>query len=535
MLTNAPRFSESPADRKRALVLMAVCFLATIAVAQLLVPSATKSATETFTVAADSYVSECNPDAPHGDSPVLKVDGGRQERSSYLRFNIAGARRNVKHATLRLYSLKRNPLGVAVRIVGDDSWREQGLTFNNAPTAPGDYVGHSAELGSREWVEIDVTDVVAHDPSLTDGGELTLALTTSRFAFIGAASHDESLPAVSLFASGATDNDPQLKVETEVTPTVSSSTSAPTTSTPTTQPSTTTLPRPTTTAPHPTTTQAPPPGGGGLRVAAVGDIQPSGNSAHSNGTAAEAAKADLILGLGDYQYSNGDMAAYNKYFDLSWGPNVSKMYPVLAPTHDQNWEAGETLDYWNGGGAHGYKSPVPGGLKALTPYSFDRNGWHFVALPDACFRVGCDDAAIRNWLQADLATTPAACTIAYWHQAYFTSTSSGHGQYNDMASWINVLAANHVDIVLQGHNHGYARFNLQNAGRFADPQGMQAFVVGTGGVGVYPWQNSAANLATQQAGTFGVLNLTLRAGNYDWQFAATSGGNYSDSGSMSCR
>jgi hypothetical protein len=32
-----------------------------------------------------------------------------------------------------------------------------------------------------------------------------------------------------------------------------------------------------------------------------------------------------------------------------------------------------------------------------------------------------------------------------------------------------------------------------------------------------------------------VLNLTLRAGNYDWRFAGTSGGSYTDSGSMNCR
>jgi hypothetical protein len=531
MLTNAPRFARSLLDRRRALVLMAACVLATIAVAQFLVPSTTKSATETIVVAADTFVSECTPDTAHNTSEVLKVDGGRQERSSYLRFDINSARRNVKKATLRLYSEKRTNLGVAVQIVADDSWSAADLTFNNAP-APLAYVGHSAELAKGVWVEIDVTDVLDHENSIASGGTLTLALTTSRFAL--AAADEENAPqAYSRFASSRTDNPPELKIETEVTPTASSSTTS-STSTSSTQPSTTTLPHPTTTAPHPTTTVAPPTGGG-LRVAAVGDIQPPSSSGNSNGTAAEAAKADLILGLGDYQYQDGAMSDYNKYFDLSWGPNLSKMYPVLAPTHDQNWQAGDTLNYWNGGGAHGYKSAVPGGLKPLTPYSFDRDGWHFVALPDACFRVSCDDVAIRNWLQADLATTPSACTIAYWHQAYFTSTSSEHGQYNDMASWINVLAANHVDIVLQGHNHGYARFNLQNAGRFADPQGMQAFVVGTGGIGLYPWEDRAPNLATQQAGTFGVLNLTLRAGNYDWRFAGTSGGSYTDSGSMNCR
>jgi hypothetical protein len=530
MLTNAPRFAAS-LTRRRALALAAACLLATLAVAQLLLPSSTRSATETFTVAADTYVSECNPDTAHGASPVLKVDGGRKERSSYLRFDISGTRRNITRATLRLYGLRDNNLGVAVRYVADNDWDERTLTFNNAPTAPGDFVGHSAGIRQQDWVSIDVTDVLAHTSVLTDGGRVTLALTTSRYAFIGAASHDDALEASSLFASRASTNAPVLKVETADTPT--STTTEPTTSPSTTRPTTTTAPPPTTTAPAPTTTQ--PAASGVLRVAAVGDIQPPSNSANSNGTAAEAAKADLILGLGDYQYTNGDMASYNRYFDLSWGPNVPKMYPVLAPTHDQNWQAGDTLNYWNGGGAHGYRSPVPGGLKPLTPYSFDRNGWHFVALPDACFRVSCDSAAIRTWLQNDLATTPSACTIAYWHQAYFTSTTASHGTFNSMSSWIEVLAANRVDIVLQAHNHGYARFNLQNASRVADPQGMQAFVVGTGGIGFYPWQNSAPNLATQQSGTFGVLNLTLRAGNYDWRFAGTSGGSYSDSGSMTCR
>src|SRR4029079_10075156 len=138
-------------------------------------------ATQTFTLAADTYVSECNPDAAHGDSPILRVDGGRRERSSYLRLDISGAGRNVTKATLRIFSLKVNDLGVAVRIVGDDNWSERGLTFNTAPVV-GAYVGHSAEVGDHKWTDIDVTDVLRHEASLTDGGKLTLALTTSRYA-----------------------------------------------------------------------------------------------------------------------------------------------------------------------------------------------------------------------------------------------------------------------------------------------------------------------------------------------------------------
>src|SRR6185503_20075793 len=125
------------------------------------------------------------------------------------------------------------------------------LTFNTAPVV-GAYVGHSAEVGDHKWTDIDVTDVLRHEATLTDGGKLTLALTTSRYALIGAATPDESLEAASAFASRASDNAPQLKVETEAVPTASSSTSAPTTTAPPTMTTPSTSPptsAPPTTAP----------------------------------------------------------------------------------------------------------------------------------------------------------------------------------------------------------------------------------------------------------------------------------------------
>jgi hypothetical protein len=264
-------------DQRRRLAFGAACLVATLAVAQLIAPPETKSATQTFTVAADTYVSECNPDAAHGDSPILRVDGGQRERSSYLRFDISGTRNNVTKATLRVFSLKANRLGVAVRIVGDDNWSERDLTFNTAPVV-GAYVGHSAEVGDHKWTDIDVTDVLQHEASLTDGGKLTLALTTSRYALIGASTPDESLEAASVFASRVSDNAPQLKVETAAVPTASSSTSAPTTTAPpaTTTPSTSPPP----TSPPPTT---PPPVSGAHYVDSAGGND--GNSGTSPGSA----------------------------------------------------------------------------------------------------------------------------------------------------------------------------------------------------------------------------------------------------------
>src|SRR5213076_869152 len=119
----------------------------------------------------------------------------------------------------------------------------------------------------------------------------------------------------------------------------------------------------------------PAPTGSVMRVAAVGDIHEEEASSIAAATAAEAAKADFILGLGDYQYPDGAMWKYSAYFDDDWGPNVPKMYPVFAAKHDRGWTDADPLKYFNGGGPHGYRSPVT--LKPYTPYSFDRGSWHF--------------------------------------------------------------------------------------------------------------------------------------------------------------
>src|SRR2546426_1673838 len=200
-----------------------------------------------------------------------------------------------------------------------------------------------------------------------------------------------------------------------------------------------------------------------LHAAAVGDIHREGPSTVAAATAAEAAKADFILGLGDYQYEDGAMWKYSAYFDDDWGPNVPKMYPVFAAKHDRGWTDADPLKYFNGGGPHGYRSPVT--LKPYTPYSFDRGSWHFIALPDTCARTrGCRIDQITAWLQEDLAIHRNPCTIAFWHEAYFTSIGR-HPPEMTIKPWVELLVANHVDVVLQAHNHFYERFAPQNAAR----------------------------------------------------------------------
>jgi acid phosphatase type 7 len=60
------------------------------------------------------------------------------------------------------------------------------------------------------------------------------------------------------------------------------------------------------------------------------------------------------------------------------------------------------------------------------------------------------------------------------------------------------------------------------------------FVVGTGGRRLYAIESPIANVQRYDDDTFGVLELTLLSGSYDWKFVPVAGQSFSDSGTTSC-
>jgi hypothetical protein len=75
---------------------------------------------------------------------------------------------------------------------------------------------------------------------------------------------------------------------------------------------------------------------------------------------------------------------------------------------------------------------------------------------------GSDGVAVRaglgqeQWLRADLAAHPNRCTLAMWHHPYFTSgTNAGRPLLHPI--W-QALYDYGVELVLNGHTHGYERF-----------------------------------------------------------------------------
>jgi acid phosphatase type 7 len=295
-------------------------------------------------------------------------------------------------------------------------------------------------------------------------------------------------------------------------------------------PSSTATPAPTRASTPPPTPGATldPPRGPVVTIAAAGDIacDPSANVAAPI-DCDQAATANLlgqlnptaVLTLGDNQYESGTLAAFNSVFAPTWGKYRSIMYPAIGNHEYQT------------SGAAGYFAYF--GVPAY--YSFNLGSWHLISLDSECHEVGGCQAGSpqERWLLADLAAHPSRCTLVYWHEPSFSSGE--HGDASQMATIWADIAANHVDVVLTGHNHDYERFTpLDGAGR-PDPAGVTEFVVGTGGKNHYGFVTAPLTGELVRNDTsFGVISMTLAPTSYSWRFVPAPGYTFTDAGSANC-
>lgn len=255
-------------------------------------------------------------------------------------------------------------------------------------------------------------------------------------------------------------------------------------------------------------------------------------------TANQLADATAVLPLGDNQYQCGALSAFQQAYDPTWGQQKAITHPVVGNHEYFHGCPGTTA------GATGYFGYFGAAATPLQPsctakckgyYSYNIGAWHVIALNSECGNIGGCGAgsAQEKWLKADLAANPAACTLAYWHRAYFTSGGSlGYSQMHDI--WVDLYNA-HADIVLNGHDHMYERFKAQDANGNQTSNGVIEIIVGTGGQSHGSISSIAANSVVRDKTTYGVLKLTLHANSYDWVFQPDGkSGAFIDSGSASC-
>ncbi|MDT7726022.1 MAG: alpha-mannan endo,2-alpha-mannanase / glycoprotein endo-alpha,2-mannosidase [Actinomycetota bacterium] len=234
---------------------------------------------------------------------------------------------------------------------------------------------------------------------------------------------------------------------------------------------------------------------------------------------------DAVLTLGDNQYPNGSLDRYLRGYDTTWGRFKAFTYPIVGNHEYDTRAAAGYFDYFG----------TAAGTRDSGYYSYDLAGWHLIALNSECDRIsGCGPGSPQErWLKADLEAHPAACTLAYWHRPRFSSGAHGSDTNSD-AFWRALYTAG-ADVVLVGHDHDYERFAPLNPDGVVDPaRGIREFVVGTGGHSQYRFHTIAPGSEVRIDRLYGVLNLALRPGGYDWNFVPEPGAQTGESGSGTC-
>ena len=219
--------------------------------------------------------------------------------------------------------------------------------------------------------------------------------------------------------------------------------------------------------------------------------------------------------LGDTVYEDGSAQEYRDCFAPVWGRMKSRIRPAPG-NHEYGTEnAAGYFDYFG----------TAAGPRGEGRYSYDLGAWHVVVLNSNCPPLSCDaDGDQVRWLEADLAAHPSDCLLGYWH---FPRWSSGrHGSQEVVDPIWQVMAEHGADVVLNGHDHTYERIQAD---------GIQQFVVGTGGRSHYPFERGPLpTTEVRNDSTYGLLWLALGEGSYEWEFLGLGDTGFTDSGEGKC-
>ena len=274
---------------------------------------------------------------------------------------------------------------------------------------------------------------------------------------------------------------------------------------------------------------APQPAGGAADpvIVAAGDIANCNNEEDFYTAYLIDAIDGPVLALGDLAYEVGSPAEFRDCYDPAWGRLKERTRPVPG-NHEYGTQGAEGYFSYFGDIA----SPrEPGCTRDCQGYySYDVGAWHLIALnSEIATNTGSPQ---EQWLRADLAAHPTACTLAYWHRPRFSSVRPDNVAAHDLFQALYDYGA---DVLLVGHDHAYERFAPTGpGGQFEPERGIREFIVGTGGAPLHSLRFIQPTSEVRNNETWGVLKLTLHPTSYDWEFIPIPEQSFTDSGSAPC-
>jgi 3',5'-cyclic AMP phosphodiesterase CpdA len=252
----------------------------------------------------------------------------------------------------------------------------------------------------------------------------------------------------------------------------------------------------------------PPPGPTTATLIAAGDIGECGFGALDTGALIDTLSG-TVLPLGDLAYMHGSTANFADCYAPAWGRHIGRTRPVPG---NHEYETAGASGYYDFFGDRA-------GVRGQGYYAFNAGAWRVIALNSEIPMVAGSPQIL--WLREELENNRAGCTLAYWHRPLYSSGVNGNN--TDTALLWSTLIEFKAEVVLNGHDHIYERFERQDAQGRADPvNGLRQFTVGTGGAQLTGPRGAKPNSAVRSAASYGVLVLTLHPNSYDWDFISVN-------------
>jgi len=252
-----------------------------------------------------------------------------------------------------------------------------------------------------------------------------------------------------------------------------------------------------------------------------------------------------VLGYGYFSYYNGLQLSPSGMIPTTMIPNPCVTPSVSCKAAGKGAiPSSQPVPRADGQGGH-FELGANAGLNGTGVgdgwYSYNLGSWHLISLniecytqptqapPDGCSDTGTWLASELAWLKKDLEENHSECTAAYWHQPLFSAADSLSEEGTTSQAFWRLLYEYNADLVLNGHDHLYARYKpLDYSGNPDAKRGIREFIVGTGGetldkvasskTGTAGAQFNAANLEASSGDFWGVMALTLDEHGYKWDF-----------------